>query len=68
MPLDEKLTYVMDYSGMLALDGEREVKFRRGDTVELVLTRQGPNKVDIKKTLLLAQKAGYFRKEAQEEA
>ncbi len=68
VPLDEKLTYVMDYSGMLALDGEREVKFRRGDTVELVLTRQGPNKVDIKKTLLLAQKAGYFRKEAQEEA
>lgn len=66
VPLDEKLTYEMDYNGMLALDGEREVKFRRGDTVELLLSREGPNKVDIRKTLLLAQKSGYFRKEMQE--
>ena len=67
VPLDEKLTYVMDYNGMLALDGEREVKFRSGDTVDLVITRQGPNKVDIRKTLMLAQRAGYFQKELREE-
>lgn len=62
VPLDEALTYKMDYNGMLALDGEREVKFRSGDTVELIITRAGPRKVNIKKTLMLAQKAGYFRK------
>ena len=61
VPLNQPLHYEMPYSGMVALDGEREVPYRKGDTITLVLTRNGPNRVNIRRALSLAQRAGYFK-------
>ena len=47
--------------GIIALDGEREQRFHKGDRIALKLMRNGPMKVDIKKTIALAQQAGMFR-------
>lgn len=61
LPLDQPVDYVMDYAGTLALDGERELPFRAGNTITLTLTRQGPRRVDLRRTLALAQANGFFR-------
>lgn len=62
LKLGESVPFCMEMPGMLALDGEKEVSFRRGDTIEIRLTRNGPKKVDIREALVLAQEAGLFRK------
>lgn len=61
LPLGEKMIFTMDYSGMLALDGEREVRWNEGDTIELIITRKGPLKVDLRQALELALEKGYFK-------
>lgn len=48
-------------AGMLALDGERELEFRSGDTVEIELTLEGPLVVDIQATLCRAADKGFFK-------
>lgn len=58
----ETLEYEMSSPGMIALDGEKEVSFKKGDKISIKLTRNGPLKVNIKRTLELAQKAGFFKK------
>lgn len=55
----EYLTWKMDHSGMLALDGEREVVYHSGDEVTLCIRRNGPRRVDIRKALELAQQRGF---------
>ncbi len=62
LKLGESISFCMNTPGMLALDGEKEVSFRKGDMIEIRLMRNGPRKVDIRKVLVLAQKAGLFRK------
>ncbi len=57
----EQMIWKMDRSGMLALDGEREVTYRAGDEVMLCIRRNGPLRVNIRKTLELAQQRGFFR-------
>lgn len=46
---------------MVALDGERELRLREGDRLTFRITREGPLRVDIKKTLEKACYAGGFR-------
>lgn len=58
----ETVEYGMEYPGMIALDGEKEVSFKKGDKISIKLTRNGPRKINIRKTLELAQQAGYFKK------
>lgn len=61
LPLEQNLLLKMDHPGILALDGEREIPFEAGTEFTIRITRQGPNKVDLRKTLELAQKAGLYR-------
>ncbi len=60
VPLDEKMIYRMEKNGMLALDGEREVSYRAGDEVAVVIRNNGPLRVDIRKTLELAIEKDFF--------
>lgn len=61
VPLYEPLTFQMDQSGILALDGERELRYRAGDTLTLNITRRGPRRVALASALALAQAKGFFR-------
>jgi len=47
--------------GMIALDGEREIKFNKGDYFEFVLTRRGPAHVNVQKAITYAQNKGFFK-------
>jgi len=46
---------------VIALDGEREVTVRPSDEVKIRLQTDGPNVVDIDRTLLRAAEQGFFR-------
>jgi predicted polyphosphate/ATP-dependent NAD kinase len=58
--LNEDYTYVADRDLMIALDGEREVKLAKGQKVAFRITRGGPLRADIKKTLESAQRNKFF--------
>jgi len=61
-PLEEIFSMTMDYKGIMALDGERELPFRKGDTFQFKITRDGPYRVNIKKTVESAQMNGFFNR------
>jgi len=61
-PLDETFSMSMDYKGIMALDGEREIPFKKGDIFEFKITRDGPYRVNIKKTIESAQLNGFFNR------
>lgn len=61
-PLDETFSMSMDYKGIMALDGERELPFKKGDIFEFKITRDGPYRVNIKKTIESAQLNGFFNR------
>ncbi len=65
VPLDQTLTWTMTEAGMLALDGEREVRLERGESVGMRITRNGPMKVDVRRTLETAHANGYFAQPAR---
>lgn len=58
--LDEEFSLTMDHNGTMALDGEREIPFKKGEVFSFKISRKGPNRVNIKKTIELAQKNGFF--------
>ncbi|WP_026896228.1 ATP-NAD kinase family protein [Clostridiisalibacter paucivorans] len=60
--LNEKYIIKPKYNGMIALDGEREIPFKADDALVVKITRNGPYHVDIKKTLEIAQRDGFFNK------
>jgi len=62
-PIDEVFSMSMDYKGIMALDGERELPFKKGDIFEFKITRDGPYRVNIKKTIESAQLNGFFNRE-----
>ena len=61
-PLSELFSMSMDYKGIMALDGERELPFKKGDIFEFKITRDGPYRVNIKKTIESAQLNGFFNR------
>ncbi len=61
-PLGEIFSMPMDYKGIMALDGERELPFKKGDVFEFKITRDGPYRVNIKKTIESAQLNGFFNR------
>lgn len=61
IPVDGSVCWKSDFSGIVAVDGEREVRFFEGDHLEFKITRNGPWHVDVRKTLETAQKCGFFR-------
>lgn len=58
--LDKEYEYLAENKGVIALDGEREITFKKGDRFIFKITRSGPFRVDIKKTLETAQLNGFF--------
>ncbi|MDR3281264.1 MAG: NAD(+)/NADH kinase [Synergistaceae bacterium] len=53
-------TAIHTAEGMLALDGEREVSFKKGDTVEIGLGHDGPFVVEVEQTLASAARGNFF--------
>jgi predicted polyphosphate/ATP-dependent NAD kinase len=47
-------------SGVLALDGEREIPLRPGERVEVRLSQEGPHVVNVRAALQAASQAGFF--------
>ena len=61
-PLEEMFSMTMDYKGIMALDGERELPFKKGETYHLKIRRDGPYRVNIKRTIESAQINGFFNR------
>lgn len=62
LPLGTPMELVMKWDCMVALDGERELRCKKGDCLTLAITRKGPWRVQIKKTLEKAVEIGLFKK------
>lgn len=61
LELDTPVRILMEHSGILALDGEREVYFREGDEIVISLSRRGPRLVSVEKALEQALNRGFFK-------
>jgi predicted polyphosphate/ATP-dependent NAD kinase len=59
--LDEDFAYETNARGTIALDGEREITFKPEEKFIFRITRNGPLRVDIRKTVELAHKEGFFQ-------
>lgn len=59
--IDQEYGYELKENCMAALDGERELVLRREDTLSFRITRNGPWRVDVRKTLEKACRDGLFR-------
>ena len=60
--LGEDYRFNADERGTIALDGEREIQFSKGDEFIFRITRQGPRSIDTRKALAIAQEYGFFKK------
>lgn len=60
LQMNRDYDYRIEENCMAALDGERELRLRSGDILTACITREGPLRVDIKKTLEKACLAGGF--------
>lgn len=60
--LDESFQMIAEYNGIMALDGEREIPFKKGDSFCFKITRNGPYRVNIRKTIENAQSNGFFNR------
>jgi hypothetical protein len=60
--LEEEFSIQAGSPGMIALDGEREVQVRSGDTLSFRIRRSGPWRVDVRKALEMAQKNGMYNR------
>ncbi|NFD77658.1 ATP-NAD kinase [Clostridium botulinum] len=58
--LNEEYKFTSKEKGIIALDGEREISFKKGETFIFKITRKGPIRVNIKSALELAQAQGFF--------
>ncbi|OPL08732.1 MAG: ATP-NAD kinase [delta proteobacterium ML8_F1] len=60
--LGESFTLEPDYKGMIALDGEREVSFVKGDLLSFKILRNGPRHVVVNRILESALENGFFQR------
>ena len=60
MELDEEHSFTASGRCVIALDGEREIVLREGETVVFKITRNGPLRVDVRSTLEKALNNGVF--------
>lgn len=51
LDLHETYRVIAGRDGMIAVDGEREIRVSRGDVLEFSITRNGPLRVMVHKTL-----------------
>ncbi len=60
LKFDDIYEYVSSARGTIALDGEREVEFSKGQRFVFKINRRGPYHVDVVKALEIAQLNGFF--------
>ncbi len=58
--INKDYVYIAENKGVIALDGEREIVFNKGDKFIFKITRKGPLHVNIVKALEIAQRNGFF--------
>ena len=61
LPFGEEYVYRADAPGMIALDGEREIKLFAGDEARFVVQRSGPWRVKPRAALSRAAELGMFK-------
>lgn len=61
LPLDQWQEFDIKSPGMVALDGERELKLKAGDRLSLRITRNGPLRVSPYDTVEQAMKLGMYK-------
>lgn len=61
LKLDQEYEYAADDSGTIALDGEREIEFVKGQRFMFKISRTGPYRVNVVKALEAAGKDGFFK-------
>lgn len=59
--LDQDYSSYIGENCILALDGEREIRLKKGDFLTLKITKSGPYRVITNKVLEIAQKRGMFK-------
>ncbi len=62
LPFGEEFAYKADAPGMIALDGEREIKLFPGDEARFVIQRSGPWRVRPREALKMAAQMGMFKR------
>ena len=60
LDLDKPYEFEIIRPGMIALDGERELRVNPGDIVSINVSRNGPYRVNTRKALELAVQLGMF--------
>ena len=61
LSLGQPYSFIPDYNGMIALDGERELPFSAGDQLTFTITLDGPKKIEVYQTIELAQRNHFFK-------
>ncbi|WP_434793221.1 hypothetical protein TPDSL_25430 [Terrisporobacter petrolearius] len=59
--LDQDYNFYIEENCILALDGEREIRLKKGDFLTLKISKSGPYRVITNKVLEIAQKRGMFK-------
>jgi len=59
--LNEDFKFIPEENGTIALDGEREITFKSKDKFIFKITRNGPLRVNVKKTLESGHEEGFFK-------
>lgn len=58
--IDERFDIEFDFNGIMALDGEREIPFKIGESYGFKITRNGPIRVNVRKAIESTQEMGFF--------
>lgn len=61
-PLDVAVEMDLEWDCMVALDGERELRGKKGDRLSFLVTQRGPWRVQIKRALEKAVELGLFKR------
>ncbi len=62
VPLEVPMEMGLEWDCMVALDGERELRGKKGDRLAFLVTRRGPWRVQIKRALEKAVELGLFKR------
>ena len=61
IPMNKEINWLATYKGIIAVDGEREISFKKGDDFSFTITRNGPLHVDVDKALEIALEENFYQ-------
>jgi len=61
IPMNKAVNWLATYKGVIAVDGEREIRFKKGDVFSFTITRNGPLHVQVEKTLEIALEENFYQ-------